>query len=213
MLQGFRSAVACTPACTLYVTKGAGMENAQLLTAESCYLHVVDVQESLMKQVNAAGQVTAITRMMLKFAKIMNLPVIANTQYKKGLGVYVPEIEELVADIPRPDKVEFNAFANGETAALVDALPKTVINVILVGVETHICIYQTAMGALQRGLTPWVVSDGVSSRRKEHHEAGLARLDSCGAKVGPAEMLIYEILGRAGTAQFKQVLPLILEQG
>lgn len=193
--------------------KGAGMEKSQLLTAETCYLHVIDVQESLMRQVHAAAQVTAITRMMLKFAKIMNLPVIANTQYKKGLGLYVSEIEELTTDIPRPDKVEFNAFANEETTALVAALPKPVKNVILVGVETHICIYQTAMGALQRGLNPWVVSDGVSSRRKEHHEAGLARLSAAGADVGPAEMLIYEILGRAGTTQFKQVLPMILEQG
>lgn len=189
------------------------MERAQMLTAETCYLHVVDVQESLMRQVHAAGQVTAITRMMLNFAKIMNIPVVANTQYKKGLGVYVPEIEELMADIPRPDKVEFNALASEETAALVDRLPGSVRHVILVGVETHICIYQSAMGALRRGLQPWIVSDGVASRRKEHHEAGLARLVAAGADVGPAEMLIYEILGRAGTAQFKQVLPLILAQG
>lgn len=189
------------------------MHDGQLMTAETCYLHVIDVQESLMRQIHGAQQVTSVARMMLKCAKILNLQVLANTQYKKGLGLYVPEIEELVTTIPRPDKVEFNALANAETAALVDQLPESVKNVILVGVETHICIYQTAMGALARGLTPWIVSDGVSSRRKEHHEAGLDRLATEGAKVGPAEMLIYELLGRAGTPQFKQVLPLILAQG
>lgn len=189
------------------------MKNTHLLTPENCYLHVVDVQESLMRQVHAAEQVAAITKLMLKCAKILGLPVLANTQYKSGLGMYVPEIEELVADIPRPDKVEFNALANKETAALVDRLPKSVTTVVLVGVETHICIYQTAMGAMARGLKPWIVSDGVSSRRREHHEAGLARLISDGADVGPAEMLIYELLGKAGTPQFKQILPLILKQG
>ncbi len=188
------------------------MQKAQLLTAETCYLHVIDVQESLMRQIDGAQQVTSITRMMLKCAKVFGLPVLANTQYKKGLGVYVPEIEELVGDIPRPDKVEFNALANPETVALVDQLPGSVKNVILVGVETHICIYQTAMGALARGLQPWIVSDGVSSRRRDHHDIGLARLTDMGANVGPAEMLVYELLGRAGSPQFKQILPFILEQ-
>jgi len=189
------------------------MRTGQLLTAESCYLHIIDVQESLMRQIHGADKVSSVTRMMFRFARIMDIPVLANTQYKKGLGLYVPEIEELVSDVPRPDKVEFNALANAETKELVGKLPPSVKNVILVGVETHICIYQTAMGALERGLTPWIVSDGVSSRRREHHEAGLERMAAAGAYTGPAEMLIYELLGRAGTPRFKQVLPLILEQG
>lgn len=189
------------------------MRDGQLLTAGSCYLHVIDVQESLMRQIHGVEQVISVTRMMLKFARLLQIPVLANTQYKKGLGLYVPELESLVADIARPDKVEFNALANAETIELVERLPAAVQNIILVGVETHICIYQTAMGAIARGLTPWIVSDGVSSRRKEHHEAGLARLAAAGANIGPGEMLMYELLGRAGTAQFKQVLPLILEQG
>lgn len=189
------------------------MRDRQLLTPENCYLHVIDVQESLMRQIFEVQRVTSVTRMMLKFASIVGLKVLANTQYRKGLGLYVSELEELVAEIPRPDKVEFNAMANAETAALVDQLPERVKHVILVGVETHICIYQTAMGAMARGLTPWIVTDGVSSRKKEHHESGLSRLAAVGANIGPGEMLIYELLGKAGTAQFKQTLPLILEQG
>lgn len=192
---------------------GTMMRNGQLLTADTCYLHVIDVQESLMRQIHGVEQVISVTAMMMNFAEIMAIPVLANTQYKKGLGTYVPMLEELAAGIPRPDKVEFSAMANAETLSLVEKLPKKIKNVILVGVETHICIYQTAMGALARGLIPWIVSDGVSSRRREHHEAGIARLTAAGANVGPGEMLIYELLGRAGTPQFKKVLPIILEQG
>lgn len=188
------------------------MQTAQLLTPESCYLHVIDVQQSLMRQVQDAEQIIATIGFMLKAAAILDVPVVANTQYKKGLGAYVPELEGLVNGIPRPDKVEFSALANEETAAIVDRLPSTITSVILVGVETHICIYQTAMGALQRGLTPWIVTDAVSSRRKEHHEAGIERLREVGAIIGPAEMLIYELLGKAGTEKFKQMLPLIVEQ-
>lgn len=186
------------------------MTDRRLLTPADCCLHIVDVQESLMRHIHEVERVIATTALLIHAARILQVPAIANTQYRKGLGGYVPELEALVGDIPRPDKVEFNALANAETAELVAGLPKSVTTLILVGVETHICIYQTAMGALQRGLVPWIVSDGVSSRQRESHEAGLRRLEKMGALIGPAEMLIYELLGRAGTPQFKQILPYIV---
>jgi isochorismate hydrolase len=89
-------------------------------------------------------------------------------------------------------------------------LPESVTTLILVGVETHICIYQTAMGAMEQGLTPWVVADAVSSRTKVNYQLGLSRLNAVGAIVGPAEMIIYELLGRAGTPEFKAMLPHIV---
>ncbi len=115
-----------------------------------------------------------------------------------------------MTDVPRLDKTEFNALANPETLALVNNLPSDVNTAILVGVETHICIYQTAMGLLERGITPWIVADGVSSRSEVNKQLGLARLLNVGAIVGPAEMIIYELLKKAGTAEFKAVLPHIL---
>jgi len=126
------------------------------------------------------------------------------------LGTYVTSLEELMADIPRPDKTEFNALANPETKELVKNLPTEVHTAILVGVETHICIYQTALGLLENGITPWIVADGVSSRSKYNSDLGLARLQAIGEAVGPAEMIIYQLLARAGTAKFKAVLPHII---
>lgn len=189
------------------------MVNTKLLKPESCYLHVIDVQESLMRHVHGAEKVAAITEMMFHSARIFGMPIIGNTQYRKGLGPYVPALEELFEDIPRPDKVEFNALANAETLARVKALPSAVDTMVLVGVETHICIYQTAMAALNLGLKVWIVADGVSSRSVDHHQLGLDRLARAGADIGPAEMLIYELLHKAGTQRFKEFLPLILKQG
>ncbi len=175
---------------------------------ENCCLHIIDPQQSLMAHIHEAGRVTANISRLLACARILKMPILANTQYKKGLGPYVPQLEEMMTDdIPRPDKTEFNALANLETRALVNRLPETVTTLILVGVETHICIYQTAMGALECGLTPWVVADAVSSRTQVNYELGLARLAAAGAIVGPAEMIIYELLGRAGTPEFKAMLP------
>ena len=182
-----------------------------LLEPNQCYLHVIDPQQSLMAHIHGAERVTAVIRLMLACTKVLGVPVIANTQYKKGLGPYIDDLEQLVEGIARPDKTEFNALANEETSRLVDQLPASVTTPIFVGVETHICIYQTAIAALARGFTPWIVSDGVSSRTLESHELGLNMLRDRGALVGPAEMIIYELIGRAGTPKFKAILPFILE--
>jgi nicotinamidase-related amidase len=181
-----------------------------LLQPENCCLHIIDPQQSLMLHIHEAGRVVDNISRLLECAKILSFPILANTQYKKGLGLYVPVLEEKMDGIQRPDKIEFNALANPATRALVCSLPETVTTLILVGVETHICIYQTAMGALEQGLTPWVVADAVSSRTKANHELGLARLAAAGAIVGPAEMIIYELLGRAGTSEFKAMLPHVI---
>ncbi len=181
-----------------------------MLKPEHCYLHIIDPQERLMSQIFEADRVVATIKKMVNCAKILEVPVIANTQYIKGLGAYVPELEVLMTDIPRPDKTEFNAVANPATKALISNLQAEVNTAILVGVETHICIYQTALGLKELGITPWIVADGVSSRSETNSNLGLARLQSIGAAVGPAEMIIYELLGKAGTAQFKAVLPHIL---
>jgi nicotinamidase-related amidase len=182
----------------------------RLLAPENVCLQIIDVQESLMAKIHGAKRVATTVGLMIRCAEIMGVPIVANTQYKKGLGPYVPELEPLVEGIDRFDKVEFNALANGPTAAYIAKLPESVTTVALVGVETHICIYQTAMGLLDRGLDVWVVTDGVSSRKVEDHQDGLARMRSMGVSIGPAEMLVYEMLGRAGSPEFKKVLPHII---
>jgi nicotinamidase-related amidase len=182
----------------------------QLLTPNNVCLQVIDVQEKLMAKIDQVERVTATVELMMRCAAILQLPVVANTQYIKGLGPYVGNLELLAASVPRFDKTDFNALANGETKRFFDTLAETVHTVAVVGVETHICVYQTAMALMASGKRVWIVSDAVSARRERDHLAGLKRLASAGAIIGPAEMLIYELLGKAGTPAFKQVLPLIV---
>lgn len=187
------------------------MKSNFLITPEQCCLHVIDPQQSLMNQVFENERVTSVIKLMVEAAKIMGIPVLANTQYRKGLGPYVSELETLMADIPRIDKTEFSCCANEKTLGAIESLPKPVTTVLIVGVETHICIYQSAKGYLQKGFTPWVIADGVSSRTEANYCFGLRRLEQMGAVVGPAEMIIYELLAKAGTQVFKAVLPHVLE--
>jgi nicotinamidase-related amidase len=187
------------------------MSQYTLLRPADCCLHIIDPQKNLMNQIYEADRVARVIKFVITCTRLLNIPALANTQYLKGLGPYVDELEEVVEGIPRPDKVEFSAYSNKETTSIVDGLSDGISTIIMVGVETHICIYQSAVGVLQRGLTPWIVADATSSRSLENHNLALERLRQLGAIVGPAEMLVYELLGKAGTPQFKELLPHIVE--
>ncbi len=182
-------------------------EKNLFLQPEQCCLYIVDPQQRLMAHIHEVEEVKRNILLMIHCARTMEMPIIANTQYRKGIGPIVPEIMELLEGVPCPDKVEFNGLADGDVKELVAGLPPAVDTLLLVGVETHICIYQTAMGALQAGFRPWVVADAVSSRRRLHDRLGRQRLREIGAVVVPAELIVYELLRRAGTPRFKAMLP------
>ncbi len=180
-----------------------------MLTPERCCLLVVDPQERLMVAIHKADRVVRNASLLIHCAKILKIPIIASTQYKKGLGPLVPQLEELLSNMPTADKIEFNALANSGIKKLVADLPSTVDTLILVGAEAHICIYQTAKGAMLAGYHPWVVADGVSSRDKRNARLALSRMQALGMSVGPAEMVVYELLYQAGSPAFKAMLPFL----
>ncbi len=160
-----------------------------------------------MAAIHKANRVTDNTVILVHCARALKMPVITTTQYKKGLGPFVPELEELLKDDPSADKTEFNALANPKTLQLLNNLPEGVDTLILAGAEAHICIYQTALGALKAGYRTWVAADAVSSREKRNVRMALDRMRSLGIETGPTEMIVYELLHKAGTPAFKAMLP------
>ena len=179
----------------------------EFLTPERCCLMVVDPQVKLMAAIHEAGRVIRNSALIIHCAKILSIPILASTQYEKGLGPLVPELAELLKRVETVDKTEFNGLASPGMKSLLAGLPPEVDTLLLVGVETHICIYQTALGGLKAGYKVWVVADAVSSREKSNVELAFVRMRSLGIGVGPAEMVIYELLYRAGTPAFKAMLP------
>jgi hypothetical protein len=160
-----------------------------------------------MVRIHEADRVVRNTCLMIRLAQTLGMPILVNTQYKKGIGPLVPEIADLLAGLPCPDKVCFNGLADPGVQNEVQALPEAVDTLLLCGVETHICVYQTAVGALQTGFKVRVVADAVSSRSPVNDSLGQQRLRELGVVLAPAEMLIYELLQRAGTEPFKAMLP------
>lgn len=180
---------------------------SEFLDPHRCCLFVVDPQERLMAAIHRADRVVRNAVLMVRCARTLGIPILASTQYRKGLGPFVPELAKLLIDVPCADKTEFNALANQGVQQLVAQLPTNIDTFLLVGVEAHICVYQTAIGALRAGYKPWLIADAVSSREKRHTGLALSRMQAMGMAVGPAEMVVYELLGKAGTPEFKAVLP------
>lgn len=184
-------------------------EELYRLAPEKCALLVIDIQENLMPVIHDKEGVARNAVLLVRAAKVLDVPIVATTQYAARIGEPVPEVKEELAGVAPLDKMEFDCFGNNTIAEAVKKLPRQVNTLVVCGVETHICIYQTVLGGLVKGYRMWVPADAVSSRRLVNYKTGLARMRDMGAVIANTEMIIYEWLGKAGTPQFKELLPVL----
>jgi nicotinamidase-related amidase len=176
------------------------------LQADHCALVVVDIQERLLPPIHEKERLVRNAQLLLRLAQNYRLPTIATTQYAKGLGATVPEIASLLPETKVLDKMTFGCFAHEPFAAAVRALPAGRNTLILCGMETHICVLQTALEALNRGYLVQVAADAVSSRTELNWRLGLDRMRDAGAVITSTETIIYELLHECGTPAFKEML-------
>lgn len=177
------------------------------LEAERCALVVVDIQQKLLPPIFNNEALVRNSQLLIRVAKILSLPILLTTQYSKGLGSTVPEIASLLEGVEAIDKLEFSCFGSDVFRRALKALPGERNTVLLCGMETHICVMQTALGALNDGYLVHVASDAVGSRAESNWKIGLDRMQAAGAVLSSTEMMMYELLRCSGTAQFKQLLP------
>src|SRR5437879_6737792 len=130
-----------------------------------------------------------------------------STQYAQGLEETVSEIASLLPDVQAVDKQAFSCFGSEVFCALLKRLPGNRNTVLLCGMESHICVMQTALGALREGYLVHVASDAVSSRTEWNWKIGLERMRAAGAIISSTEMMIYELFRGSGAPAFKELLP------
>ena len=176
------------------------------LEAEQCALVVVDIQEKLLPPIFNKEALVKNSQLLIRLAKILDLPIMVTTQYSKGLGATVPEIASLLEGVTAFDKLEFSCFGSDQFRSRLKALPGNRNTVLLCGMEAHICVMQTALGALNEGYLVHVASDAVGSRAEWNWKTGLDRMKSAGAVISSTEMMMYELLRCSGTPQFKELL-------
>jgi nicotinamidase-related amidase len=176
------------------------------LEPSSTVLLVVDVQEKLAAAMpkDALDRLVKNAGILVETAKALGMRVIASEQYPKGLG---PTLAALAVPVPAFPKMTFDACSDLAIArALSDAGARSVV---VVGMETHVCVFQTARELVKRGYATHVVADAVTSRTEENRSLGLALCERAGAIVTPTETVAFDLLGAAGTDAFKAVSRLV----
>jgi nicotinamidase-related amidase len=178
----------------------------QPLQVETCALVVIDIQQKLLPPIFNKEQLIRNSSLLIRLAKILGIPILLTTQYAKGLGETVPEIAAL-AEVASIDKLEFSCFGKEDFCSAVKTLPGNRTTMLLCGMETHICVMQTALGALDHGYIVHVASDAVGSRAEWNWRIGLERMRDAGCVISSTEMMMYELLRQSGTPAFKELLP------
>jgi len=181
------------------------------LEAGQCALIVVDIQEKLLPPIFNKEAMVKNSQLLIRLAKVLSIPAMVTTQYSRGLGETVPDIASLLPDVRAIDKLEFGCFGSDLFRAALKSLPGNRNTVLLCGMEAHICVMQTALGALNDGYIVHIASDAVGSRAEWNWRIGLDRMRAAGAVISSTEMMMYELLRCSGTPQFKEILSHIKE--
>ena len=177
------------------------------LEAEQCALVVIDIQQKLLPPIFQKEQLVRNAQLLIRAAGILKIPALLSTQYAKGLGGTVPEISSLLSGTDAVDKTLFSCFGSDAFCALLKRLSGHRNTLLLCGMESHICVTQTALGALRDGYLVHVASDAVSSRTEWNWKIGLDRMRAAGAVISSTEMMIYELMRSSSSAAFKELLP------
>jgi nicotinamidase-related amidase len=177
------------------------------LEAERCALVVVDIQSKLLPPIFQKEQLVRNSQLLIRAAGILKIPALVSTQYAKGLGGTVPEISSLLPQTEAIDKQLFSCFGSDMFCTMLKRLPGNRNTLLLCGMESHICIMQTALAALREGYLVHVASDAVGSRTEWNWKIGLDRMRAAGAVISSTEMMIYELIRSSGSAAFKELLP------
>lgn len=180
----------------------------QLLHPDETILVVVDMQEPFLRHIHERERVVKNVCALLRGAKVLRVPMVASVQNYKVMGDVIPEVKALLPPLLPPfGKMTFSCFADSAFASEVNRSGRK--QVLLCGVESHICIAQTALGMIAAGYQVHVCADAVSSRTPENWRIGIEKIRQAGGLVTSMESVLFEMLQEAGTADFREILQIV----
>lgn len=177
------------------------------VVAEGTCCVVIDYQERILPAMAQKENLLENSVKLLKGLEILGVPVMVTAQYAKGLGLNVPEIREAAGTEEYCDKKSFSIYEDEGAREKLKGFGRK--NVIICGIEAHICVMQSVIGLLEAGYQPIVVEDCISSRKLHDKEVSVRRMEAEGAIVTTYESLLFEMTGGAGAASFKQISNLV----
>jgi nicotinamidase-related amidase len=173
------------------------------LTTDNAVLVAIDFQERLFPAMHDKEKLLRSVVKLIRGVRALEVPVIFTEQYPKGLGPTIPEIKELLPDMKPVEKVCFSCGDSEAFSKTLEGLKRH--QVLIAGIEAHICVYQTAMALARAGYEVQVVSDGVSSREPENKAVAMQKLSAVGVLPTTTEMALFELLRVAQGDKFKQI--------
>lgn len=173
---------------------------------ENTLLMIIDYQERLHPSIYDGERIIAQARNLIQAFQVFEIPMIVTEQYPKGLGHTISEIKDCLTDAPVFEKLTFSGFLPEVQSCLTEHKTE---QVVLIGTESHICVYQTCRDLLRAGYRVQVVKDTISSRTAANARNGFDLMRDLGAAITNTETLIYEILEAAGTDTFKKILKIV----
>ena len=181
------------------------VRSALRLDSQRCALWVIDLQERLCPAIRSADNVIRQTHRLVEAAKLLDVPSAATVQYPAGLGPLVPSLREV---FPNPEeKRDFSATVCRD--ALDRWFAEARDQIVIVGVETHVCVLQTVLDLIAEGARPFVVAEAVASRAGRDNETALARMRDAGATILSVESVLFEWLGTSDRPEFKAVSQIV----
>ncbi|ALG69256.1 isochorismatase family protein [Beggiatoa leptomitoformis] len=174
-----------------------------LMRATQACLLIIDVQERLIHATVESEQVITTCQTLIKVANRLQVPVLMSEQYPKGLGVTVTALRELVPVNNVMEKVHFSCTESENCRQHIQSTHKQ--QFVLGGIESHVCVQQTALGLIDMGYDVFLVEEAVSSRKMNDKTLALARMREAGVSIVSQEMVMFEWLQRASTPEFKEI--------
>jgi len=170
-------------------------------------LMMIDVQEQLAPQVQNSPALVAQTRILVDAARILEIPLLVTEQYPEGIGPTLPELKALLGNTPIISKRTFSCCREPRVMTILETLQRR--QILICGIETHVCVFQTAADLVERGYQVQVAADAVSSRTEANKILGLTRIQQAGGAITSVESAIFELLETSACPEFKQILQLI----
>lgn len=178
-----------------------------ILLPDSAGLLIIDIQERINAVMKYREKVIENTVRLIKGSNILNVPIFITEQYRKGLG---PTEQPILEALTQPGIIEKMSFSCCAVKPLMEQLrSNNVQQIVVCGIETHVCVLQTALDLLSEGFQVHLVRDAVSSRKKLDHKTAINRMHRAGIIVTTTESVLFELLEKAGTPEFKQISQLV----
>ncbi len=187
---------------------GTPMErNIKILKRESTALLLIDIQEKILKVMHSQDQVVNNSLKLIKGFKVLNLPIFYTEQYPKGLGTTAEPLLKELEGLSPIQKMSFSCFGAGNLFTRLR--DNNVSQIVIAGIEAHVCVQQTVLDLLANEFQVNVAADSISSRSEMDYKIALDRLRDHGAEITTAESILFELLTYSGTDEFKEISKIV----